>query len=56
MILTFEDLIINIFVEVDDFNKNIIPLINKQYFIENNNYDTDNKKKKEESINLKQIL
>ncbi len=45
MILTFKDLIIDIFVEVDDFYKNITSLINKQYFIENNNYDTTNKKR-----------
>ena len=42
MILTFEDLIVNIFVKIDDFHKIITlsmskPSMNEQCFIENNN-------------------
>ena len=45
MIVIAEDLIINIFVKVDNFYKRIIPLIPK-LFIEYSNNDINKKKKK----------
>lgn len=48
-----EDLIINIFVEIDDFYKIVTPLIQKQLIEYNNNYDNgndDNNNKKEKRV------